>query len=394
MADGVLRLKRGREQRARTHPWIFKGDVADVSDVRAGTAVAVVDATGRFVGRGFYNPRPALCCRIVTWDDEALDADFFRRRVGRALALRPDGGGRPVPRRLVWSEGDGLPGLVVDQYPPAVVVQCFTLGMHRTRPMIAAALRAHLGEAPIFEADDAVAAEREGFAPARGWRDAPGPPGTIVEEGDAARPVRFTVSFGAGQKTGLYLDQRDNRARVAPLARGRAVLDAFSYVGGFAAHALVAGATRAVAIESSPEALAAARANFERNGVAARAELISANVFDELRRLERAGTRFGVVVLDPPPFARSRAALEAADRGYKEINLRAMRLLEADGVLATFSCSYHVDEGRFEAVVRAAAADAGLAFRIVAPLPQSADHPVLLGVPETRYLKGLLLQRT
>jgi 23S rRNA (cytosine1962-C5)-methyltransferase len=393
MREGVLRLKRGREQRARTHPWIFKGDVADVTDVAAGTAVAVVDSGGRFVGRGFYNPRPALCCRIVTWDDEPLDAEFFRRRLGRALAWRPDDGGRPVPRRLVWSEGDGLPGLVVDRYPPAVVVQCSTLGMHGARPLIAAALRAHLGETPIFEADDEVAAEREGFAPARGWRDAPGPAGTVVDEGDAARPVRFTVTFGAGQKTGLYLDQRDNRVRLAPLARGRAMLDAFAYVGGFACHALVAGATRAVAIESSPEALATARANFELNGVAARTELIAANVFDELRRLERAGARFGLVVLDPPPFARSRAALEAADRGYKEINLRAMRLLEADGVLATFSCSHHVDEGRFESILRAAAADAGLAFRIAGPLGQSADHPALLGVPETRYLKGLLLQR-
>jgi 23S rRNA (cytosine1962-C5)-methyltransferase len=393
MPEGVLRLKRGKDQRLRTHPWVFKGEVADVSDVAPGSAVAVVDAAGRFVGRGFYNPRPALCCRIATWDDEPLDGGFFRRRIGGALARRPDDGDRPVPRRLVWSEADGLPGLVVDRYPPAVVAQCLTLGMHLARPMIAAALSAHLGDVPIFGADDPVAAEREGFAPARGWHDAPGPEGTIVEEGDPACPVRFTVTFGAGHKTGLYLDQRDNRASVAAFARGRAVLDAFCYTAGFGCHALMRGASRLVAIESSPEALAAARANLELNGVSRRTELLAANGFDELRRLERAGARFGLVVLDPPPFARSRTALEAAERGYKEINLRAMRLLEADGVLATFSCSHHVDEGHFDAIVRGAAADAGLPFRVLARLTQGADHPVLLGVPESRYLKGLVLQR-
>jgi 23S rRNA (cytosine1962-C5)-methyltransferase len=394
MAQAVLRLKRGRD-RARAHPWIFKGDVADVGDVRPGQVVTVVDAAGRFVGRGHYNPRPALCCRIATWVDEPLDAAFFRRRLATALAFRagarPDG--PPRLARLVWSEADGLPGLVVDRYGPVVVLQCLTLGMAGARGEVVAALRDLLPEVAVFLADEAAPARLEGFTPARGW--APGHEGPATVEVEAEdHGVVFAVTLGAGHKTGLYLDQRENHLRAAALARGRDVLDAFGYAAGFALHALRAGARRAVLVESSPDALAQARRNLTLNGVAERAETAAANAFDELRRLERAGTRFGLVVLDPPPFARGRAALDAARRGYKEINLRAMRLLEPGGHLLTFSCSHHVTAADFEAICREAATDAGLRLRLLAPLGQASDHPVILTIPETRYLKGLLLERT
>ncbi|MGH7276682.1 MAG: class I SAM-dependent rRNA methyltransferase [Candidatus Rokuibacteriota bacterium] len=385
----VLRLKRGHD-RARSHPWIFKGDVADVSDVEPGSSVTVIDSAGTFVGRGYYNPRPALCCRILTWTDEPLDAGFFERRLAEAVALRARGGapGSPALGRLVWSEADGLPGLVVDRYGPALVVQCLTLGMARARNQLEAGLARVLGELPVFDKDDEGAARLEGFEPAHGWAGQAGPASVEVAEGG----VRFAVTFGQGHKTGLYLDQRENRARFGALARGRPALDAFAYTGGFACHALVAGARRAVLIESGPEALAGARQNLALNGVAERAEVLAGNVFDELRRLERAGGRFGAIVLDPPPFARNRAQLEAALRGYKEINLRAMRLLERGGSLLTFSCSHHVSEARFEEICREAAADAGVRLRVVAPLTQAGDHPVVLTIPETRYLKGLLLE--
>ncbi|HZF05898.1 MAG TPA: class I SAM-dependent rRNA methyltransferase [Patescibacteria group bacterium] len=387
----MLRLKRGHD-RARVHPWIFKGDVADVSDrVEPGGVVTVVDAGGRFVGRGLFNPRPALCCRLLTWTDEAIDAEFWRRRLAAAVAARAR---RAGAARLVWSEADALAGLVVDRYGPVAVLQTVTLGMARRRAELAAALRAAIGDVAVFCVDDPTAATLEGFEPAAGWLDAPGPtsPGpssVTVEEGAA----RFLVRVGGGHKTGLYLDQADNRGRVAPFGAGRAVLDVFAYTAGFACHALLAGATSAVCVESSKDALAGAVDNLALNGVAARAEIRDANAFDELRRLDRAGARFGFVVLDPPPFARGRGALEGALRGYKEINLRAIRLLEPGGVLATFSCSHHVSEGAFEAMVRDAAADAGVRLRVLAPLTQSDDHPVLLTVPETRYLKGLLLER-
>ena len=389
MKQPALRLKRGHET-ARTHPWIFKGDVADASDVEPGSAITVVDAGGRFVGRGFYNPRPALCCRILTWTDDPLDAAFFRRRLDAAVALRARGQpqGAPTLCRLVWSEADGLPGFVADRYGPVVITQCLTLGMARARAMLAKALTDIFPETSVFDMDDPHAAQLEGFSAALGWAGGSGPRTVrVVESG-----VTLEVAIGIGHKTGLYLDQRENRARVGALARDRDVLDAFSYTAGFACHALRGGARRAVCIESSPEAISAARQNLEINGFAAQAEIRASNVFDELRRLERDGTRFGVVVLDPPPFARSRAALDAAARGYKEINLRALRLLERGGSLFTFSCSHHVSETMFEEICRDAAADAGVRVRVAERLGQAHDHPVWLSIPETRYLKGLQLE--
>jgi 23S rRNA (cytosine1962-C5)-methyltransferase len=385
----VVRLKRGHEQGARTHPWVFKGDVADVSEVEAGAAVTVVDAAGRFIGRGFFNPRPALCCRILTWEDEPLDAAFLARRLAAAVAARaPDGGGVPEVGRLVWSEADGLPGLVVDRYGPVLVLQTLTLGMARVRGDLVAGLRARLGALPVFGLGDAAVASLEGFEPSAGWVDRPGPDEVIVEEAG----VRLAVRPGVGHKTGLYLDQACNRARVGALAGAGDVLDVFAYTAGFACHALRAGARRAVCVESSADALAGSRRNFELNALAERAEVRAVNAFDELRRLERQRARFDLVILDPPPFARSRTALAAALRGYKEINLRAMRLLPPGGRLATFSCSHHVDASAFEEVCRDAACDAGVRLRLLEHLTQSPDHPALLTVPETRYLKGLLLE--
>jgi 23S rRNA (cytosine1962-C5)-methyltransferase len=381
----VLRLKRGHD-RARVHPWIFKGDVAEVTGGEVGGAVTVVDSGGRFVGRGFFNPRPGLCCRIVTWRDEPLDDALWHARIAAAVARRAAPTGAT---RLVWSEADELPGLVADRYGPVVVVQCLTLGMARRRAALVAALRAAVGHVPVFCADDPASAALEGFVPSTGWIDErSGPPSVVVDEG----ATRLLVRLGAGHKTGLYLDQTDNRLRVGALAAGRTVLDAFAYTAGFACQALTTGATHAVCIESSKEALAGAIDNLALNGVAERADVRDDNAFDALRALERAGQRFGLVILDPPPFARTRTALPGALRGYKEINLRAARLLEPGGILATFSCSYHVSETVFEETVRSAAGDAGVRLRLLGSLAQSADHPALLTVPETRYLKGLLLQ--
>ncbi|HEV8456844.1 MAG TPA: class I SAM-dependent rRNA methyltransferase [Methylomirabilota bacterium] len=393
-----LVLKPGADRRLRAgHPWIYRSEIGDLKGSwSAGGAVDVADSRGRYLGCGFYNPRPSLACRVLTRIDEPVDAAFFRRRLEAALAYRrslslsPEGRGQGLPDayRLCWSEADGLPGLVVDRYGPVSVVQCLTLGMTHALGWTAEALESLLPDGAVYRLDDATAARLEGFEPVRSWLGAAGPGEIVVAEGDC----RFRVTPGGGQKTGLYLDQRENRTLVAGFAAGRRVLDAFSYAGGFACHALKAGASAALLLDSSADALALAQLNLDLNGSSDRAELREGNAFDLLRDLDSRSERFGLVILDPPPFTRRKDSLEAAARGYKEINLRALRLLEAGGVLATFSCSHHITPARFEEICREAAGDSGVAVRLVAPLGQSRDHPVLLTVPETRYLTGLLLQ--
>jgi len=399
---GQLILTRGPHDRLRSgHPWIYRGEIADVRGAWvAGDVVEVLDAAGRLVGRGTYNPRTSLACRLLTRRDEPVDAGFVAGRVMAALEYRRAGGLLADAFRLFWSEADGLPGLVVDCYGAVTVVQCLTLGISRMLPWIAAALAEARPGSRVYRWDDPTAARIEGFEPGRGWLDGAGTP-EGPPEGPPESPdeviideagCRFAVAIGSGHKTGLYLDQRDTRVAVAAHAPGRRMLDAFCYTGGFACHALRAGATGALLVDSSADALAGARRNLTLNELAGRAELREGNAFDELRRLESRRERFGLAVLDPPPFTRRKDALDAAARGYKEINLRALRLLEPGGVLATFSCSHHVTPALFESICREAAADAGVTVRVLATLSQGRDHPILLSVPETRYLTGLSLQ--
>jgi len=351
----------------------------------AGAAVEVTDATGRYLGRGFYSPRSSLVCRLLTRADEAVNAALIRRRLEAALEWRRGASLLTPAYRLCWSEADGLPGLVVDRYGPVSVIQCLTLGMARNADWIREALTAIFPDGRVVRLDDPTAARIEGFDAVR--ETAPEAE-LVIEEGQG----RFAVTLGAGQKTGLYLDQRDNRLLAAGLAQGRRVLDAFCYGGGFACHALLAGAERALLLDSSADALALAGRNLALNGVEARAELRDGNAFDGLRELDAKGERFGLVVLDPPPFTRRKDAVEAAARGYKEINIRGLRLLERGGRLATFSCSHHVTPAMFEEICRQAAGDAGVRTRVLATLTQSRDHPVILTIPESRYLTGLLLE--
>jgi 23S rRNA (cytosine1962-C5)-methyltransferase len=344
----------------------------------------VTDAAGHYLGRGFYSPRSSLVCRLLTRTDERVDATLVRRRLDAALDYRRTAGLVAPAYRLCWSEADGLPGLVVDRYGPASVMQCLTLGMARNADWVREALAELFPDGRVIRLDDPTAARVEGFEPVRETAE----PEMVVEEGAG----RFVVALGTGHKTGLYLDQRENRLLAAGLARSRRVLDAFCYAGGFACHALLAGAERALLIDSSADALALARRNLGLNGVEARAELREGNAFDALRELDARGERFGLVVLDPPPFTRRKEAVEAAARGYKEINLRGLRLLERGGRLATFSCSHHVTPAMFEDICRQAAGDAGIRTRVLASLTQSRDHPIILTIPESRYLTGLLLE--
>ncbi len=385
-----LILRRHREGRVLAgHPWIYRSEVAELVGPRLpGEAVTVLDWEGNFLGRGFYNPRAQIVCRLLSRRDEPIDPEFFRRRLEAAWAYRRGLGLDGDAGRVVFSEADSLPGLIVDRYGETAVLQCLTLGMERQVDVLAEAVEALLSVRGVYRRADPTAARIEGLEGTSGWLR--GATARVVEIREG--PLRFTVDLEAGQKTGFYLDQRENREVVAAWAAGREVLDAFCYTGAFACWALLKGARAALAVETSADAMALARRHAEANGLADRLQLAAANAFDLLRRLAREGRRFDLIILDPPSFTRRKSALEAAVRGYKEINLRALACLRPGGLLATFSCSHHVSPALFEEILQAAAADAACSVRLLAPLTQARDHPVLLTVPETRYLKGLLLE--
>ena len=391
MARLVLRPQ--REARIRGgHPWVYRTDVARLDGVwRDDEAVTVAASDGRVLGRGFYNPRPQIVCRLLTRHDEPVDEALLRRRLETAWVYRQSLAYEGDAGRVVFGEGDGLPGLVVDRYGDVLALQVLTRAIAQRADRLAELAAEVTGARAVYCRSDPTAAAIEGFDDRSGWLVGQAQATVEIREG----PCRFQVDLEEGQKTGFYLDQRENRALVGSRAAGRRVLDAFAYTGAFAAWALRGGAADVLALDSSGPACARAAAHLARNAppeAPGRYEVREVNVFDALRALEREGDRFDLIVLDPPPFTRRRAAVDAAMRGYKEINLRAIRCLQAGGLLATFSCSHHVSPALFEDVCRAAAEDVGRPVRIAAHLDQARDHPVLLTVPETRYLTGLVLE--
>lgn len=393
MAEAIVVLGRGRERSLRLrHPWVFSGAVERILGEPAdGDPVLVRSADGADLGRGVLNRQSQIMVRMLTFDPgEPLDNELWRRRVAASIERR-----RELPElaatdamRLVHGEADGLPGLVVDRYGDWLALQALSLAAERALPAVLDALEAELVPSGIVNRSDDPVRAKEGLEPATGLLrgTAPDGPVTIVEDG-----LRFEVDLAGGQKTGCYLDQRANRALVTDIARGRAVLDAFCYTGGFSVAAAAGGAASLVQLDSSAEALAQAQRHLSLNGLDAVAcEQRHGDAFVELRRLRDAARSFDLVVLDPPKFAPVRSRLAAALRGYKDINLLALKLLRPGGLLATFSCSGAVDRETFQTVVFQAAADAGREVRVIADLGQPGDHPVLLSFPESRYLKGLL----
>ena len=393
----MIQLKAGREKSLRRrHPWIFSGAVEKVGGkAGAGETVEVKDKAGKFWARAAYSPKSQIRARVWTFDPaEEVDAAFFRNRIMRALALRE---GLPAAKvgnalRLVHGESDGLPGLIVDRYADVLVAQFLSAGVERWREPILDALAELTGCEAIYERSDAETRKLEGLEPrsgfVRGNRAASRCP--IIEYG-----LNFKVDVEQGQKTGFFLDQRENRQRVRALSSGREVLDGFCYTGGFAINALAGGAKRVVAIESSAPSLDVARENVAANVVdAAKVEFIEADVFKHLRKLRDGGAQFDLAVLDPPKFAPTAAQARNAARAYKDINLLAFKLLRPGGLLATFSCSGGVDAALFQSIVAGAALDAGVEGKIVEHFGAAADHPVALEFPEGEYLKGLLVLRT
>jgi 23S rRNA (cytosine1962-C5)-methyltransferase len=389
MAD--VRLKAGREKSVRhRHPWVYSGAIDRITGSPApGDIIDVTDSRGVFLGRGYCNPASRIAVRMLAWNDAAIDDAFWSERVHAAVRRR-DGllaEGHTTACRLIHAEADFLPGLIVDRYADVVVVQFLTAGIERVRAVVLDALLSAAKPAAVFERSDTASRVREGLPAASGFVFGSVPSTIEVLE----NRLRFSVNVESGQKTGFYLDQRDNRAAVAAVAEGRAVLDAFCHTGAFAAYAARAGARAVTLVDSSATSLALARTNIERNASdGCEADFVQDDVFERLRKFREEGRRFDVVVLDPPRFATNRHQLDNALRAYKDINRVALEVLSPGGMLATFSCSQAVDAASFTMAVAWAGLDAGRDVQIIHRLGQGSDHPVLASFPESEYLKGLL----
>jgi 23S rRNA (cytosine1962-C5)-methyltransferase len=381
-----VRINRRGEDRARAgHPWIYRSDVTE-ADAAAGDLVEVRSERGRPVGHALFSDESEITLRLIEFGPAAPPPDFIERRLAAAIAYRESLAFDATAYRLVHGEADRLPSLIVDRYGDRLVVQALSQGIDRRLPEITEALKRLVRPAGILARNDPRVRLLEGLEQKVEVLHGEVPERLDVREG----AVRYDVDPWKGQKTGLFLDQRENREAAQRYARGR-LLDAFSYHGGFAL-SLSPRCESVLAVDISGDAVARIRENAARNGIT-NVEAREMNVFDELRELERAGTRFETIVLDPPAFAKSKAAIRKAMSGYKEINLRALKLLAPGGFLVTCSCSYNVSEDMFLDVVAEAAADAAAEVSLVEKRSQGRDHPILLNVPETYYLKCLILRR-
>ena len=391
-ATGIVELAAGREGPALgRHPWVFSGGIRRQDEgLEPGQTVRVVDTRGEYVATGLFNPHSQIRVRLYRWDDGPLDEAFFRARIAEAVALRTDTLGLDDPNggaRLVFSEADGLSGLVVDRYGPYLTLQLTSLALERRSPWLLDALQdAVRPEAIVLRTEKGVL-EEEGLRLADSVVRGHAPAGPIeIREGGLA----FGVALETGQKTGFYLDQRINRARAATYANGRSVADVCCYSGAFGIAALHAGATRAVGVDVSQGALELASSNARRNDVQDRHEVVRSDAFKWLAEQADAGARYGMIVLDPPRFARSRRGVPEALKAYRRLNGLAIQCLEPGGILVTCSCSGRVGLNDFLGAVGRASADTGRAVRVIERLGQGPDHPVSATCAETEYLKCLI----
>ena len=381
-------LRRGREQRVLGgHPWIFRSDIEREDGAADGLPVRVLTSAGRFLAMAVYNPRSQISLRILSRRDEPVDGAFIRGRVRRAVDYRrrfADLGSC----RLIFAESDGLPAVIADKFGDVIVVQILCLGMERFKGDIVDALAQELSPRGVYERNDVPVRELEGLSQQTGllWGEVP----DRVEMQENG--VRFLVDVKEGQKTGFFLDQKENRAAIAPFVPGMRVLDCFTHTGSFALHAARYGAAEVTGVDISEHACACALENARLNGVEDRVRFECANAFDFLRAQQTAKAQYDVVILDPPAFTKTRSAVEGALRGYKEINLRGMKLTRDGGFFVTCSCSQHVTPDLFRGMLMDAQKDAHVQLRQIEWRTQGRDHPILLASPETQYLKCGIFQ--
>ena len=379
----VTVTKRGADRLRQGHLWIYRSDLLDAAAASGGSVVGIKDQKGNFVGQALFSDSSEITLRLLTQDAEPVDREWWRLRLQTAAARRAEIGPDTNAYRLVYSEGDLLPSLIIDRYDDVFVMQNLSQGTEAMKATLLELLVEEFAPRAVIERNDVKVRSFEGLELVSGTLF-----GTAPEELQILQHgLRFLVAPLSGQKTGSFLDQRENRLAARELARGRG-LDCFTFNGAFGLH--LAGSCETVTgIDISADALAIARRNAELNGIT-NAEFREANVFDALRELEQSGERFDTIVLDPPAFAKNRASVKAAARGYKEINLRALKLLNPGGVLVTCTCSYHMSEKMFLELLAAAANDAHRRVQIIEKRTQASDHPILLGMPETYYLKCVI----
>ncbi len=390
MSVARLVLRKNQDRRVRGgHPWVFSNEVASLEgDPADGDLVEVCDFRGAFLGRAYWNRKSLICARVLTRGRDPIDADFFVKRLERALRLRETVYPGAQAVRVVYGESDQLPGLVIDRYGDVLAVQVLTLGMERRAELVQEAITRVLAPRGVMRMADSPLRKLEGLPLERGvwWGEVPERLEVELEGFQLEADLRH------GQKTGLFLDQRENRRRAEARASGRRVLDLFCYQGEWALHCARGGAAHVLAVDSSEPALEAARRNLERNALRERVDVRRGDALEVMRELERAGQRFGMIVLDPPALVKSGRHLAAGARAYRELNRTAMSLLEEDGWLLTCSCSHHLDDTLFRQVLLEAARAARRPMRVSEWAGEAADHPTLLAVPETHYLKCAVLQ--
>ena len=374
----------GKEKRVLGgHPWVFRSDIDRVEgSFVPGDVVRVFSSKGRFLAMAYYNPASQIALRIMSLRDEPIDRDFIRRRIHEAVEYRRTFADLHSCR-LVFAESDRLPALIVDSFGDCLVIQCLALGMERFKQYAVDALVEEMHPRGVYERSDVPVRVLEGLEETTGVLYGDVPDRVEMKENG----IRFLVDVKQGQKTGFFLDQKENRAAIAPFVKGKRVLDCFTHTGSFALHAGHYGAREVTGVDISPLACAFAAENAELNGLSASVHFTEANAFDLLSQASRSGERYDTIILDPPAFTKTKATVDRAARGYKEINLRAMKMLPDGGYLVTCSCSQHIVSEHFRDIVRQAALDAKVQLRQVEFRTQGRDHPILASAPETQYLK-------
>lgn len=382
MADVILLP--GKEKRVYSrHPWIFRSDIDKVKgDYEPGDVVKVFSSKNKFLAMAYYNPRSQIALRILSYRDETIDRTFIFSRVHEAIEYRRSFADLKSCR-LIFAESDRLPALIVDSFGEVLVLQCLSLGMERFKQDVVDALVEELHPAGIWERNDVPVRLLEGLDMVTGLLYGEVPDRVLMSENG----IMFWVDVKEGQKTGFFLDQKENRAAIAPFVKGKKVLDCFTHTGSFALHAGHYEASEVVGVDISEYACEFATENAKLNGLESTVRFVEANAFDLLAEQSRNGTKYDVIILDPPAFTKTRAAVESASRGYKEINLRAMKMINPGGYLITCSCSQHIQPDLFRKIVADAAGDARVQLRQVEFRTQGKDHPILPASPETQYLK-------